>query len=458
MVSIELLSNLSSKIISLTQEKNVSEAEFYGKFDDIIQVEITSNGIGKIVSRSIGKYALRIAIGKRIGLTYSENIDEKSIPSIVEKAISITKTAPEDEKWPGFPRGYSGKGGLKVYDKDLASITPESLIEFLGEVIDTSIDSARKAGALEAVVTRGYLWIVRSSIYIENSYGDSISGRSTALSVYYNIYVRNREGDTAYPFTIQIRRLDKDKIFNKVVETAGLAVKFIGAKSIDSDRYQLLIMPEVHGELVETVFSPAVSAYSIQRNRSPLKDRVGEQIFSEDITIYDDPHMDYGFGSRPFDDEGIMTTSKPLVDNGVFKNIVYDHYTASIEGKKSTGNAVRRRLNSVPTPAPLNIVFKARNTEDLESMISMIRKGIIVYGVIGSWMSNPVNGAIQATITHGLYVENGEIKYPVKGVVMGGNYYNYLKQDLIALGKNIVNYSHIYAIPILVDNVPIAGK
>jgi len=88
----------------------------------------------------------------------------------------------------------------------------------------------------------------------------------------------------------------------------------------------------------------------------------------------------------------------------------------------------------------------------------MIRKGIIVFGVIGSWMSNPVNGAIQATITHGLYVENGEIKYPVKGVVMGGNYYNYLKQDLIALGKDIVNYSHIYAIPILVDNVPIAGK
>ncbi|RLG80701.1 MAG: TldD/PmbA family protein [Thermoprotei archaeon] len=457
-MSIELLSNLSSKIISLAQEKNVSETEFYGKFDDIIQVEISSNGIGKVISRSIGKYALRIAIGKKVGLVYSENIDEKSIPDIVEKAISITKTTPEDKNWPGFPRGYSSKEGLKVYDKVLASITPENLIEFLGEVIDTSIDNARKAGALEAIVTRGYLGIVRSGIYIENSYGDSISGSSTALYLYYNIHVKNDEGDTAYPFTIQIRRLDKDKIFSKVAETANLAVKFIGAKPIDSGKYQLLIMPEVHGELVETVFSPAVSAYSIQRNRSPLKDKVGEQIFSEEVTIFDDPHMDYGFGSRPFDDEGIMTTSKPLVDHGVFENIVYDHYTASIEGKKSTGNAVRRRLNSVPAPEPLNIVFKARNAEDLESMIGMIKRGIIVYGVIGSWMSNPVNGAIQATVTHGLYVENGEIKHPVKGVVMGGNYYNYLKQDLMALGKDIENYGHIYAIPILVDKVPIAGK
>ncbi len=454
----DVLQNISSKIIGYALEKGVSEAEFYGRCDDVLQVEIKSSGVGKIVSRTMCRYALRIAIGKRVGLVYSENIDPGSINDLVDKAYSITMNVPEDSSWPGFSRGYSGYGAVKTYDEGLASISPEELVGFIGELIDRSIEAALEAGASDASITRGYLWVIRSYIYIENSYGDSIGSRSTGFSTYYNIYVRRNGGETAYPVMIQLRKLDREYIVSRSLEDARAAVRFIGARPIDSGEYQVLLMPEAHGELVDTVFSPAVSAYNIQRNRSPLKDKVGQRIMSEDVTILDDPHMDYGFGSRSFDDEGLMTTSKPLVEDGILKNIVYDHYTASIEGRRSTGNAVRRRLYQAPYPAPLNIVFKPRSKMGLDEMIGMIRRGIIIYRLIGSWMSNPVNGSVQATVTHGFYVENGEIKYPVKGVVIGGNYYDYLGGKLLALGDMVINYGSIYAVPVLIDKVSVAGK
>ncbi len=454
----DLLLRLGEKMVGKAVERGASEAEFYGVVDDLIQLEISRNSIEKVVSRRTGRYGLRLVAGKKLAIYVSEDLGGGAVGSIIDKALEIARARPEDPRWPGLARGYREGGNVRVYDEALDEVGIEGMLDLVAEAINTSLRAAEESGAEKTRVTRGYAWIVKGTVVLVNSYGDHIHGSGTQIVIDYNVHVEKDGYESSYPFVYMARTLDKRLIIEKARRAGEYALKFLNPKTLPSGEYKLLLTPEIHGELVSTVFSPAVSAYNIQRNRSPLKDKLGEKIASEEVTVMDDPYMDYGFGSRGFDDEGMPTTTKPIVDKGVFTNIVYDHYTASIEGKETTGNAYRRSLSVNPQPYPLNIVFKPRNPWSLDEMIGEIDRGVIVYGVIGAWMSNPVNGNIQATITHGLYVENGEIKYPVKGLVIGGNYYDYLSEKLVALGKDTENYENIYTVPILVNRVPLAGR
>ncbi len=452
------LKEIGEKIVNKIVELGASEAEFYGVKTKVIETEIASNTVNRIVEKEYTIFNVRCAIGKRIGSYTSEDIRIESLDDIAKKLISITRNSPEDKDWHGFARGYKRSRFVKIFDENIDKLSYEDIIATVRNAIDTSVDSAIRSGAEKASVTRGFLNISSGEIYLINHSFEEISDKATSVTLYYDVKSIKNSEEATFTAYITSRKFDRESILKEAMNAGMLSVKFIGAKSLSSGKYDLLIMPKIMGVILSIALAPAFSALNIQQNRSPLKNKLGERVFSEDLNIYDDPYIEWGEGSRGFDDEGMPTSKKPVVEKGVFNNILYDNYTAKKEGRESTGNGFKRSISSPPQPSFTNFYLVSSNAVKLDNLIKDVEEGIIVYNAIGYWMSNPVNGGVQATVTHGVYVENGEEKYPVKGIVIGGNIYKWLKEKLKGVSKEIESVEDIYSPAILVEKADVAGK
>lgn len=453
----DVLLDLAKRFIDKLLEKGASEAEFFGSWARVRAAEISDGRIKRISVSDAGKYGIRVAVGKRlasIGLSdLSPDIDK-----LAETLVKIARNAPEDRDFPGFATNYSRGVLSSTYDEKIAGLDPEGIAGLLKNVVDTAGDAGRGAGADETIVTQGGLEVIDGGKLVVNSFGEHLYEENTMMSAWLEIKSRRDGSESTFYLEYGSRRLDEDEILRETVEAAKLSTRFVGGKPVESGKYEVLLHPHVTAKFLATVLAPAFSALHVQRGRSPLKDKIDKQVLSENIDILDDPSIDWAIGSCSFDDEGIPTSRKYVVSRGVLETYLYDHYTARRENRYSTGNGFRRSVSSPPSPGFTNMYVAGRNTMKWEELIGEIKKGIIVYGVIGYWTSNFVNGGTQATVTHGLLVEDGEVKGPIKGVVIGGNIYEWLGRDLIGVGDKVVPLGDVHAPAVLIRNVDVAGR
>ena len=162
-----------------------------------------------------------------------------------------------------------------------------------------------------------------------------------------------------------------------------------------------------------------------------------------------------GLGSREFDDEGIPTRVNTVIERGILKTFLYDTYTAYKEGKESTGNALRSYW-SAPTPAPNNLILKVGDCS-FDELISDVKEGIYIVTTIGEWLSNPVSGQLNATVTHGYLIKNGELTQPIGGFSISSNFYELIRSKVELLGKDLENYGSSYSPPVKVSEIIVAS-
>ncbi len=448
---------LAEQFFKTLDKLGVDEAEFYGSWRRNLLIDISGDRVNRVSIRVIGEYGVRASIGKKVAGISSSNLSP-DVEDLSRRLAKIIKASPEDKDWPGFSKGYRRGVLAKIYDEKLAAIPVEEVIERLKGYMDESREAARSRGSESTIIPSGMVSLGSGGIIIANNLGEHLYDEATSIMLYYEVKSRRNGEEASYETVYVGTRLDEERILREARRGGEYSVLFIGARPVGSGSYNLLLDQYNAAAFAETVLSPAFSALNVQENRSPLKDRLGQTVISENLSIIDDPSIDWGVGSRSFDDEGVPTRRKYVINNGVLETYLYDYYTASRAGLKSTGNGFRRNPGSPPHPGPTNLVFEADKTWGWDEMVSEMRKGLIVHGMIGYWMSNPVNGATQATISHGLLVENGEVKHPVKGVVIGGNMYDWLGKDLVGVGRELLQVGSIYMRPILVGSVRVAGK
>jgi len=164
-----------------------------------------------------------------------------------------------------------------------------------------------------------------------------------------------------------------------------------------------------------------------------------------------------GVRTRPFDDEGHSTRITPIIEKGTLKNYLYDTYTALKENVRSTGNAQRYYYWMSPLPSPSNLILKPGKAS-LEEMIQETKNGIFVENTIGEWLSNPVSGNLNATVTHGYIIKNGELTEPIKGIVISGSFYELLKSGIETVGNDPRNSMQCYSPTVKLTQLTIAGK
>lgn len=192
----------------------------------------------------------------------------------------------------------------------------------------------------------------------------------------------------------------------------------------------------------------AISGGSLYRKSSFLLDSLGKQVLPKHIDMHEDPFVQRGKGSSPFDDEGVRVTARQVVDAGRVRGYFLSSYSARKLGMRTTGNAGGSH----------NLVLRSRQTQagdDLDAMIRKMGRGLLVTELMGSGV-NYVTGDYSRGAS-GFWVERGRIAYPVHEITIAGNMKSMLK-DIEAVGADTYNYGSKTVGSILVGKMKIAGR
>lgn len=410
------------KILEMGRRKGADEVEVY--LTNTLSKEITAkkNSIDQAIVEDVTRIGIRVALGKKTGSAGGVISGIRDAEKLLDKALSIARTAKEDEDWPGFNPNV-GKASVEpeVYDDDTANLSSEDLVKILREQIE-SITSHENVLLAEGGIASRIVY----GLYT-NTNGDIVDGKTTVFGYMIELKSRTDKGEGAFYDYFYKAKYMPDKVHETTVNAVEMVVKAAESTTVETFRGDLILLQDEAASIIGVLLSPAISAEQAQQKRSPLKDKINERVLDDKITVIDDPFLPWEPGSTSWDDEGHPTARKLVFENGVFNTFLYDHYTASREGKESTGNAMRRTPWSKPSPAPTNLFLSVKELQrDLDTLIGDVKRGVIVVRTIGSWMSNPVSGQINATISFGFLVEEGSISRPVKGIVIADNVYEVL--------------------------------
>jgi PmbA protein len=227
---------------------------------------------------------------------------------------------------------------------------------------------------------------------------------------------------------------------------AQRALSRLGAKKISSRKVPVLIESPLACGLLGS-FVAAASGGALYRKASFLVDALGTQVFSPELDIIEEPHRPGEVGSTPFDDEGVFTRPRTVVDGGVLQGWFLSTYSARKLGMKTTGNAGGAhglRLTSRRTQAQ----------DDLRAMLRKLGTGLFVTELLGHGV-NTLTGDYSRGAS-GYWVEGGRIQYPVEEITIAGNLKD-MYRSIVAVGADEVSRGSYRTGSILIEQMAVAG-
>jgi PmbA protein len=228
---------------------------------------------------------------------------------------------------------------------------------------------------------------------------------------------------------------------------AQRALSRLGARKIKTVECPVLFESTLASGVLGHVVQ-ALSGGSLYRKSSFLLDSMGKQIMPDHIHVHEDPFIKGGKGSAPFDDEGVITKARDVIQDGRVMGYFLGTYSARKLGMKTTGNAGGSH----------NLVMSSRLTQsgdDLEQMLKKLHTGLFVIELMGQGV-NYVTGDYSRGAS-GFWVENGEIAYPVHEITIAGNLKDMLK-GILAVGADAYNYGAKTVGSLLINRMKIAGS
>jgi PmbA protein len=235
----------------------------------------------------------------------------------------------------------------------------------------------------------------------------------------------------------------------------------LGARQVKTQRAPIVFSPELAQSIIGDIFN-AANGDAIYRHASFLSGMLGEQIAGENITVIDDGTMVFrdedggaigGFGTRPFDGEGLPTRRTVLVERGILKSYVMNTYTARKLGMHSTGNA-SRGLAGNPGIGAGNFYLEP-GTLSPQQIIGDVKGGLYITETMGHGV-NLVTGDYSVGAS-GLWIENGEIAYPVEEITIASNLKD-MYRNIVAIGNDLVFRGASAAPTIRIEGMTIAGS
>jgi PmbA protein len=208
--------------------------------------------------------------------------------------------------------------------------------------------------------------------------------------------------------------LDSPEAIGKTA--AHRTLRKLGGRPVPTQSVPVVFEPNIARDLLGEIFQ-AVSGESIFRKASFLVGQLGERVASEKLSIIDDGLMAGRLGSRPFDAEGLTSRKTVVVRNGILENYLLNTYTARKLGLKSTGNAARGLIGA-PSVGPGNLYIQPGSHSAAE-IVGSVASGLFVTELLGFGV-NTVTGDYSRSAA-GIWIEGGELTFPVQGVTIAGN-------------------------------------
>lgn len=398
-----------------------AEFEIYSRSSETKSVHIENSELKSAEAGMSSGVSLRLVKNGMCGFSFTRNLRDPA--GLVENALASLKAGVEARF--SFP-GTKSCASLRTFSDKAARITADELLA----------ESFRIRGILSgktgAQVNTGAQVIV-SECRLINSGGADISWKESCVEKYGSLVSGGGSTYSAADSCFDLVPMGEGPL-------AGVSRLFEAERAEvrpSPGRHNVLFMPCVMNTLLWRVQRGA-NGQSLHQKITPLAGKSGEKVFSDILTIRNNPLNDSIPGARAVDDEGVPCSDFALVDRGVFRGFYYDLNYAAKTGAVPTGHGFRRGMwGGDPVmlrPQPyLGHLYFDKGKKHFDGLLKEMGKGIVVLGALGDHTGNIPNGDFSIGLSLGLYVENGVIIGKTKDTMVSGNIYDVMKRA-VAVG------------------------
>ncbi|OGW70624.1 MAG: peptidase [Nitrospirae bacterium RIFCSPLOWO2_01_FULL_62_17] len=443
-------SQLAVDVLGKARQCGATEADVIVVDGRNLSVQVRLSAVDRLTKAREKRLGLRVFFGKRSASSSTSDFSKSSLDQLVADTCSLAKAVAEDPV-SGLPSGDAYAGDcpdLDLYDAtDLSTdehIALAKRAEAAALSADPRVSNSEGAdfnssdGRVVLANSHGFVGDYRSS-----SFSMSVSPVATDPST------GGMQRDSWYAIQRAYARLDSPESVGS--EAARRTLRRLGARKVPTCKAPVIFDQEMAGSLLGNLCG-ALSGYALYKGASFLIGQLGQAIAPEAVTVYDDGRMPRGFGSRPFDGEGLPTRKTPVIEHGVLKSYLLDTYSGKKLGLASTGNA-SRSVGESPSSGPTNF-FLVPGTATPADMIRSVKRGLYVTELIGFGI-NMVTGDYSRGAA-GFWIENGELAYPVEEITIAGN----LKRMFLTIetvGNDLEFRGRIASPTIQISEMTIAG-
>lgn len=434
------------------KELNIEALELYEATNKEIEVSLFEGEVDDYNSTAVKGLAIRGIYRGKEGNTFIEKFNDDLSDEILQRIISSALTIENDDEVL-FNHTMGNYEQLQTYFPQLENITTQDIISLLKNLEENVLDLDPR---IKQVMSTNFA-IAQKEIRIFNSYGLSLERKSNYAILSTSLMVCEQE-DTKTGFDYQVKFAIDDFSVEQIAKKAvDKAVSMLHANSVKSGKYDVLVKNEAMIGILGSLI-PSLNGDLVNKGLSKYKDSLNKLVLNQDLTIIDNPHLEKGIGSTPFDDEGTPTAKKAVVENGVINTFLHNLKTGKKAKAQSTGNGFKNGYKGEVGIKPTNFYIEPKEAS-FQELLEKTDCGILVENIQGLHSGmNTLTGDFSLQCS-GHIIEDGKITAPVNLILLSGNLFKLFDEQLVAIGADLYfSYSGIGSSSILFKDCLISGN
>lgn len=432
-----------TKWIELGLKKGFSDVEIYSTRSKSLSIEVYQGKVESLTNSDVTSARIKGVYDEKLVSASTENLTDAAIEKLFDQLILNAKALTVKEPaiiFEGSPHYETVKEN--DFDFDLVSIEDKIkyLVDFENEVL--------KCEFVKQVESTAYSESFGETT-ITNSKGLNLTRKHNfAYSMAHGIFEKDGDIKTGYEINL-VKRFDEFDAVKNAEATIKNGLSKLGGQSLKTNKYPTVFSSKRFGDML-SVFSGLFSGEAAYRKVTALKDKVGEKIAVDGFNLWDDGLNENAPFQNAFDDEGVATKVRKVIDNGVFTGFMHNLKTAALFNEEPTGNG----FGGI-RPAGL---YLEPGTKSFDEMISEINSGFYITDLVGLHAGvNSTSGdfSLQAG---GVYIKDGKLDHAVKMVVVSGNWFEMLKSIKTIASDLKFEISGIGSPSVYVGDLTVSGE
>jgi PmbA protein len=441
---------LARDLLAKVRRQGATEADLLVVETDSSTTQVRLRDIESLKSAQERRLHLRVLFGHSAAATSTSDFSMRALDRLVDETCTLARATAPDE-YLGLPNPESMVASvpdLGLFDETAQTLDVEAKIALVKRAEAAALDYDPRITNSEGAGLDTHF----SQIVYANTHGFVGAYRTSSFSLAVSPIADAggaMQRDSWYGVSRHFQHLEAPEVIGTTA--AKRALRRLGARKVPTQEAPVVFDPEMAASLLRTL-AGAVSGTSIYRGSSFLQNRLGQPVAAETVTVIDDGTIPGALGSRPFDGEGLPTQRTVVVEHGVLHSYLLDTYCARRLGLASTGNAARDAAGISVGAANFYLV---PGTHTPAEIIGSVESGLYLTELIGFGV-NLVTGDYSRGAV-GLWIENGELTYPVEEITIAGNL-NEMLRHIDMVGNDLVFRGRTAAPTLKIGRMTIAGN